>query len=126
MKVSSYHHQKGDVVTFVQHEVDTKRSYDIIYLAKQSTDLKNPPADYFDRRTRLLGKGFKYLGCWKMPPVVLACRPDYLLYPDTIVPKIHFAQFFTEKGARLNVIQDYHNAADTKELYQTLIVDRAF
>lgn len=125
MKVSSYHKQRGDQVNFVETDYDITRPYDLIYIVKKDDSIPNPPMTFFDKRSRVWGEGFRYLSNWKIPDVILACRPDYLLYHSLSneFERADMAQFFNDKGELLPLTQDYINTFTNKK---TLVIDRAF
>lgn len=47
MRISSYHKQLGDEVTFVQTEFDIRRPFDLYYIIKEKDKTPNPPVDFF-------------------------------------------------------------------------------
>ena len=81
MRLSSYHKQKGDEVNFIEEEFQQTLQYDRIYIfrEKETTDLPSRKI-LDDKKTVLLGQGFKYFGAKELNEVIIACRPDYLLY----------------------------------------------
>lgn len=82
-KISSYHKQLGDSINFVLKEYDIYRPYDIYYVFKEDLNTPNPPLDFFtNSKVRWGGKAFKMRNNWTMSDAMLACRPDYLLYPN--------------------------------------------
>ena len=56
---------------------------------------------------------------------MLACRPDYLLYPEkkSQFDRADMAQFFNDSGKLLPLTQDFKNTFSNKK---TLVIDRAF
>lgn len=95
-KIASYHHQKGDKINFVQKELDITRPTDLFYLFKDNDKTPNPPLRFFsDPKVRWCGKAITYRR-YQIPDVVLACRPDYLLYPN--------AQTRNERAERVRLI----------------------
>ena len=111
MRVSSYHKQLGDKINFVTTEYDIRRPYDIYYIFKEFQKTPNPPADFFtNSKVRWLGKANRFRQ-WKMPDVMMAVRPDYLLYPEktTIAEKSEQLRLFNSKAQLLPLIQDYTN-----------------
>lgn len=82
-KISSYHKQNGDKVNFVLSPYDINRPYDIYYIIKERAETPNPPLEWMiNPKVRWWGKAYRMKKNWKMPDVMLACRPDYLLYPN--------------------------------------------
>ena len=47
MRISSYHKQCGDQVTFVLNEFDIRRPYDLYYIIKEKSSTPNPPFDFY-------------------------------------------------------------------------------
>lgn len=125
MRISSFHKQRGDQVNFILNEYDMNRPYDLIYIFKDDDKLQSPPSKFFDKRSKVWGKGFRYISNWKIPDVILACRPDYTLYPDPVTKfeRADMLQFFNDDGKLLGLTQ---NAENTRSNKKTLIVDRAF
>lgn len=117
MRISSYHKQMGDQVNFVTNEYDIRRPYDIYYVIKEKPKTPNPPPDFFlNSKVRFLGKAYR-VRAWKMPDVMLAVRPDYLLYPEknTREEKSEMIQLFNSKSELLPRIQDYSNTFKGKK-----------
>ena len=82
MRLSSYHKQKGDKINFISQQTHLDLRYDIMYIACEHDDIEKPDNKYIkDKRTVLLGRGFRYYNVKAIGAVVVACRPDYLLYP---------------------------------------------
>lgn len=111
MRISSYHKQVGDEINFVRNEFDIRRPFDIYYICKEKQKTPNPPADFFvNRKVRWIGKAYRMRRNWTMPDIMMAVRPDYLLYPDwqtnTNAEQI---RLFNDKAELLPRIQDYTN-----------------
>lgn len=122
MKISSYHKQRGDVVTFVENEFDIRRSFDLYYIIKEDDKTPNPPMDFFtNRKVRWWGRGFKGRINWKMEYAMMACRPDYLLYPEknTALERAEYVRFFDDEGGLLPFLQDWHNTFKNKKIIVT-------
>lgn len=112
MRISSYHKQMGDQVNFVTNEYDIRRPYDIYYVIKEQSKTPNPPADFFlNSKVRFIGKAYK-TRAWKIPDIIMAVRPDYLLYPEknTRIEKSEQIQLFNSKSELLPRIQNYTNS----------------
>lgn len=121
MKLSSYHKQKGDEVTFVTTEYDIRRPYDIYYICREKKDCAMPPKDFFlNSRVRWLGKANK-TRAWTIPDVVYACRPDYLLYPEknTTWERSEQVRLLDSKGNLLPRVQDWDNVFKKKRVLVT-------
>ena len=56
---------------------------------------------------------------------MLACRPDYLLYPNPSnqFERADMVQLFNDQGKLLGLTQDYVHMFKNKK---TLVIDRAF
>lgn len=112
MRISSYHKQRGDAVNFVRSEFDIGRPYDVYYIFKEKSNLPNPPAQFYtDPRVKWLGKANRVRCNYRLNRVVLACRPDYLLYPEknTRVERAEYVQLFDNAAKLLPLKQDYTN-----------------
>ena len=117
MKISSYHKQSGDKVNFVMSENDINRPFDVYYICKENSKLPNPPGSLFiDRRVRWMGKAYKGRANWTMPDVILACRPDYLLYPErtTKIERSEHIRLFNNVGEPLKLVQNWENTFKNK------------
>lgn len=83
MKIASYHKQCGDQINFVLKKDDIYRPYDIYYIIKENETTPNAPFEFYTNgAVRWWGKAYKRKINWRMPDAMLACRPDYLLYPE--------------------------------------------
>ena len=56
-----------------------------------------------------------------MNNAMLACRPDYLLYPEkeTALERAEHVRLLNDKGELLPLIQDWHNAFKNKKVIET-------
>ena len=121
MKLSSYHKQLGDSVILVETEYDINRPYDIYYICREKKDAPQPPAAFFlDRNIRWIGKANKTRE-WKIPDVVYACRPDYLLYPEknTTWERSEQIRLLDSNGKLMPLIQDWDNVFKNKRVLVT-------
>lgn len=118
MKISSYHKQMGDSINFVLNKNDINRPFDICYIIKENMFLKeNPPFQFYtDSRVRWWGDAYKARVKWHMSDAMLACRPDYLLYPnkDTVVERAEHIRLFNNKAELLPITQEYKNTFKNK------------
>lgn len=117
MLISSYHKQLGDQVNFVQTEYDIKRPYNIYYILKEKDDTPNPPIQFLlDNKIRWIGASCLGKRSFKLPPEVLSCRPDYLLYPnkETRVERSDYIHLFDLDGRLLKKTQDVENSFKNK------------
>ena len=122
MKISSYHKQLGDEVTLVLTQYDIYRPYDIYYICRQKKGCPLPPRDFFlNGKVRWIGKA-NATRQWTIPDVVLACRPDYLLYPEknTIWERSEQIRLLNSNGEMMPIVQDWHNVFKRK---RALITD---
>lgn len=131
MKLSSYHQQLGDLVSFPQTEVELLLDYDKMYVVRESMSGKLPKQiPIRSEKVYLLGKFFsKYYARYAedaINDVVAACRPDYLLYPikeENRMTKANIVQFYNGEK-RLPKIQNFENAY--QKAHYTLVVDERF
>ena len=131
MKLSSYHQQLGDLVSFPQNEYELLLDYDKMYIIRESMDGTIPKKlPLRSEKVYLMGKFFKkYYSRYaedEFTDVIAACRPDYLLYPlkeENKMTKANIVQFYNG-DKRLPKLQNFKNAY-TKNQY-TLVVDDGF
>lgn len=117
MKISSYHKQKGDLVNFVLKEQDINRPFDLCYIIKEKDSTPNPPMSfYLLKNIRWWGEAYRTRVNWEMPDVMLAVRPDYLLYPEkeTRIERAEHIRLFNNKAKLLPITQDYTNSFKNK------------
>ena len=123
MKISSFHKQQGDAVNFVLNEDDIYRPYDMYYIIKEKKETKNPPYAFFlDPKVKWWGNAFSSRVNWKMSNAMLACRPDYLLYPEkkTQLERAEQIRLLDNQGKMLPLLQDWENSFKRK---RTIVVD---
>lgn len=121
-KISSYHKQKGDSVNFVISERDIYRPYDIYYIIKENKKTPNPPMEFFmNPKVRWWGEAYSMKQNWKMSDAMLACRPDYLLYPERLSRDARAEQIrlLGNNNKLLPVIQDWGNTLKDKNYIVT-------
>lgn len=126
MKISSYHKQLGDKVNFVTTKDDIYRPYELYYIIKEKQKTPLPPVDFFiNKRVKWWGKAFKVRINWKMPDEMLACRPDYLLYPEknTKIERSEYVRLFNNQGHLMPLTQDWANTFKNKF---TIVADELF
>lgn len=82
MKLSSYHTQIGDEVTFITKEYHLTGKHDVLYLIRELRNTPFPPGDILDdKRTVLIGKEFAmFEEVQEIPLEAAVCRPDYGVY----------------------------------------------
>lgn len=123
MKLSSYHKQKGDEVSFITENFDIGYKYDRLYVVKDDEKGGQPPPYIMTHpKTIVIGRGVLYYRTKKIPRVIMACKPDYQLYPKVAndgrgnsYERAEFVTFFAD-GKRLDVRQDFRNANKRKRL----------
>ena len=124
MLISSYHKQIGDQVNFVQTSFDINRPYNVFYIIKEYEKTPNPPTQFLvNRRIRWIGASCLGKARFTMPAAMLACRPDYLLYPqkNTREERSDYVHLFDLKGNLLKKTQDTVNSFKNKYV---IIVDK--
>lgn len=123
MRLSSYHKQRGDDVNFVLSPDDIFRPFDLYYIIKENKKTPNPPLQFFtDSRVKWWGNAVKQRVNWKMNAGMIACRPDYLLYPEkeTKMERSDQIRLFGPDGKFVERRQNWENAYTSKH---TLVVD---
>lgn len=124
MKISSFHKQKGDSVLLITRDTDLKTQYDIMYITKEDESIVNPPIGIMmNEKVKIFGGGLQFLTNWVPSNIILACRPDYLLYPDLGLPHQDddLLQFCSRDNKLLPLWQ---NAANAKTDKYSLIIDQ--
>lgn len=122
MKIASYHKQCGDQINFVLKKDDIYRPYDIYYIIKENETTPNAPFEFYTNgAVRWWGKAYKRKINWHMPDAMLACRPDYLLYPEknTDWERGEQIRFLNNKGELLPIKQNWRNSFHTKRVIVT-------
>jgi len=128
MKLSSYHKQIGDSVTFVNDKYYLNGTYDICYIAKERYETNYPHHSLMDdKRSYLIGDEFEgFISHYELNPVQSAARPDYLLYnidPNTRNPllKANFVSFYSG-NTYITKHQGYMNTF--KGVKTTIVTDK--
>ena len=126
MKLSSYYKQLGWTVKLVEKSGDEKLPCDICYVFKEKLETPNPPINWLltnEKKMKWCGEAVK----WRedpniFSPVVLACRPDYLIYniKETPEQRADVIRLFDNDGNLLKCVQDYRNVYKGK---RTIIAD---
>jgi hypothetical protein len=125
-KLASYHKQRYDLVTFVEHDLDLTFEYDILYILRESKLSPWPAAKYLDKpQVKLIGKEFQfYDNIYTLPMEIKMVRPDYSLYPVSernsyanahIIQLLHENKFLPNKQDPTNTVAKYRQ--------KSLIVD---
>jgi len=116
MKISSFHKQQGDNINFVTRERDIYRPYDVYYIFKDNLETPNPPLDFFtNSKVKWCGKAYS-IKAWQIPDAILACRPDYLLYPEhnTRLERAELIRLIGNNNTLLPITQDWRNVFKDK------------
>lgn len=127
MRLSSYHKQKGDKINFVSQETHLNLAFDILYISRELDITPMPSRKYIDdKRTQLIGSGFRYYGAKELNAVVVACRPDYLLYEMEKTNQYTNANFITFYAGNklIKSRQDWHNTKANRK--KTIVTDKYF
>ena len=121
MRVSSYHKQLGDSVTLLREKEKIPPRPGRVYIFRRDSSLAKPPLSLLTA-PRVFVYGIEYFSNWEPSPAMLACRPDYLLYPrgKDKVERSDALQLTDEHGHLLAVRQNADNAETNKD---TLITD---
>jgi hypothetical protein len=114
MKLSSYHQQLGDTVSFITEEYQLTGKHDILYLLREQRSTPFPSGDILDdKRTILMGKAMQLFDdVQELPNAAAVCRPDYSLYsyPDTnLYQRSSLIQFINGKYVIKNM-QDWRRS----------------
>lgn len=120
MRISSFHKQSGDTVTLLRPKDPMPRKADRIYVLQRDNKLKHPPVKMLmDKRVKV--HGVKYFENWEPEAVLLACRPDYLLYPRgrNKYERSDAVQLTDEHRHLLRVKQDEVNVETNKDTVVT-------
>ena len=128
MKISSFHKQKGDDIHFITTELEINFAYDTMYIVCEKPNTQLPPRKIIDdNRVVLIGAAFALYSKHKEPgAIIMACRPDYLLYETEERDKYGNANFVTfyANGKLITSQQDYHNTKLHKHF--TIVADKWF
>ena len=119
--------QKGDEINFVTHEHQLSFAYDTIYIVSDTKHTPLPARKFIDdKRTVLIGSRFNLFKTKELSAIVMACRPDYLLYETQERDKYgnaHFVTFYAN-GKLITNQQDYHNTKQYQRF--TIVADKWF
>lgn len=128
MKISSYHKQLGDEINFITDAHQIGLMCDKMYMVCERKATPLPPRKLIDdNNTIIIGSGFSaYSKCAQPSKVVMACRPDYLLYETGEKDKFGNANFITFYAGKelITTQQDYHNTKKHKHF--TIVADKWF
>lgn len=124
MQLSSFCKQKNYIVNFITKEEHIKLNCDYLYIFKEKEETPYPNKGILTKTTtRLIGSGFKYYNTKSLSSIIVACRPDYLLYdePRSKYHNANFIQFFCGDKLIKNR-QDFHNIKKYKKF--TIVADK--
>jgi hypothetical protein len=123
MKIASYHKQMGDKVFLMQTQMDLDDKYDLVYVCRESNEYDLPSIKFWNDKNRIFGN-CEYMNNYEVPTIMLACRPDYSLYPfkKNYWYRSDAVQLFDGNGKLLSRFQDPTNAFKNK---RTLVIDKA-
>lgn len=127
MKLSSYCKQLGYSVSFIETKEHLMLPFDKIFIFKEKEDTMFPSQQWLENpKAVLIGTKFKYSKSYKLSATIMACRPDYLLYPIDINNPYQSANFVTFfcGTKRLEKMQDFHNTL--KNGNKTIVADAEF
>lgn len=103
-------------------ERDIYRPYDIYYIIKENQNTPNPPMEFFiNPKVRWWGEAYVMKQNWKMSDAMLACRPDYLLYPERLSRDARAEQIrlLGNNNKLLPLVQDWSNTLKDKNYIVT-------
>lgn len=121
MRISSYHKQQGDTVTLLRPKDKLPKRPDVLYVLQQDEELPHPPLSILMAPTARV-YGVQHFNNWRPPAAMLACRPDYLLYPrgKNKFERSDAVQLTDENSHLLPLRQDDKNIETNKD---TVITD---
>lgn len=121
MRISSYHKQLGDKVTLLRKKDKLPRKLERLYILQRDEELEHPSVKLLTHPAARV-YGVRYFSNWEPDAVLLACRPDYLLYPRgrDKYERSDAVQLTDNKGHLLQLRQEDENFETNKN---TLITD---
>ena len=127
MKLSSYHKQKGDSTFLISEAHHLSLAFDVLYIIKEQNNTPMPPRKLLDdNRTVLIGAALTMFKSKQLGKIIMACRPDYLLYETKEKDKYGNANFVTFYAGTELILnrQDYHNTKRYQRF--TIVADKWF
>jgi len=127
MKLSSYHKQKGDNVYLVKNKYDINREWDLMYICKKTAESPTPPLGLTLNNPKIIKIGKGWTNSNRVDDIVLACRPDYLLYPNmqkydnTSYERSEYWTFLNNEGQLLPLTQ---SAARQEKKNSIVVADK--
>lgn len=120
MKISSYYKQQGAAINLVETLDDIKRPFDLMFIYSNKTSLSTIPINLLlnEKQVKICGdQSLHRKNHWTPDNVILACRPDYLLYPKYIENnRAERVQLMGIDFKPLAAIQDYYNTFKNKRI----------
>lgn len=126
MRLSSYYKQSGYKVTFVTSDYDLNNTdeYTYIFIIKNFINTPNPPVRFFtNNKVKWYGRGFIGYPRFKMTATMLACRPDYLLYPNQKETKTERSDYITLFDEDRNLLLKRQNSENAYTNKYSIISD---
>lgn len=116
MRISSYHKQRGDYVTLLKLRDKMPRKIECMYVLRRDPSLPKPSIDIL-YNSAVKVYGIEFFSNWEPNASLLACRPDYSLYPRgrNKYERSDAVQFSDEKGHLLSLRQDDRNVETNKD-----------
>ena len=120
MRISSYHKQMGDSVTLLRNKDKLPRKIERLYILRRDPELQKPSVKLlYHPNVRVVG--IEHFTNWEPGAVVLACRPDYSLYPRgrDKFERADLVQLTDEHGHLLHMRQNDENVETNKDCVVT-------
>ena len=124
MRISSFHRQQGDYVTLLRAAEKIPKNIECMYVLRRDPELPKPPISLlYNKRVRVYG--IEFFENWQPSAALLACRPDYALYPRgrNKFERGDAIQFSDERGHLLPLRQNEINVETNKD---AIITDEHF
>ena len=121
MRISSFHKQQGDSVTLLRPKDKMPKKPQLLYVLQHDPSLPHPSVQILMAPyTKVYG--VRHFSNWQPIPALLACRPDYLLYPRgrDKFERSDAVQLTDERGHLLTLRQDDRNLETNKD---TIVTD---
>lgn len=120
MRISSFHKQHGDTVTLLRPKDKLPRKIGCLYVLRRDAALSKPSINLL-YHPNVHVHGIEYFNNWDAPAALLACRPDYQLYPRgrDKFERSDAVQLTDEKGHLLTVRQNDVNIETNKDCVVT-------
>lgn len=116
MRIASYHKQRGDYVSLIGQKDKLPKKFKLLYILRRDATLSKPSVQLmYHPNVRVYG--IEYFNNWEPTAAMLACRPDYGLYPRgrDKFERADAVQFTDEHGHLLPLKQDDRNVETDKD-----------